>query len=682
MADKRFIVFIIIFFSLTLLTGEDTSGIFIPPGGSDKFNAESTINKIMNKKKEKLTAIDKSIDDIKSKIKIWNEIKSKALSLQDKAQKLYDMDSPFDRKICKSSNENAFTATAMKNVNVGEYKIKINSTASSHIIASKPLEKNFKIPPGEYNFQIGDDKAKVSFSGGNVESFAEKIREDYGNILKTSITWDTPRTEVFVLEAAKTGGKNFINFTDDRTKKIFKEMDFFEDVQSYDKNFSIDRSGISNISDIKRDIQFNGSMLVVGRMQDYKFSLPETIPYKDRLIMEAELKLDTLDQNSTPEELNPTGPNFEKSGDLNLFDIQVEGEGTKVNILPYKKPEKPKVVTDNHFLSLVTDKRTIDLDELNLAPDFKTYKFDVNKLLNKAETIQAVIFKNGNTYKRLEVGKIRFYDEGSEMKMRFKHELSEPHDADFTFNGIEVKRDTNTITDLIKGLTLYILDKTNKEETLKIDRDYENIVKAITDFLSDFNELIKQANKETDSNYNDEGKTGSFAGDFGLTNLISKLRIIMMNPYPTSYGDELSLLAQIGISTNSEGFGVMDKTKLKGVLEVNENKFLEEVEKYPKGVKELFGMDTDGDYLVDNGAAFQIEKLLKMYTERDGGFFDLKSKEFKDQIASIEKDKKAYQDKLTEDEKKLKKEFYQMEKASNDLEESKKKFDNMNKQPQ
>ena len=47
----------------------------------------------------------------------------------------------------------------------------------------------------------------------------------------------------------------------------------------------------------------------------------------------------------------------------------------------------------------------------------------------------------------------------------------------------------------------------------------------------------------------------------------------MMNSYPTKYGVQLSLLSQIGISTNESSAG-FDKSKLNGTLEVNEKKFV------------------------------------------------------------------------------------------------------------
>jgi len=654
-------------------------GAFIP-GLNNKYNSQEAINKIMEKKRVKLDELEKKSENIKEKKNVLNEIRKKAVSLQQIAKKLYGIDSPFDKKLSQSSNENAFSASVEKNAEIGEYKIEILQKAKAHKIASKSLDKKYKIPAGEYNIMIGEDKIKISFSGGTLDQFAEEIKKDSKDKLKAIVTWDTTKTQVLVLESGKTGEKNYISFIDDKTKNLFKEMDFFEDISTYEKNFKINKNNLTNLSQFKRDPVFNNEeSLIVDRQETYKYNLTEKIPYKKQLIMEIDLKLINLDPNKTEEITIPTGPDFSKGGNINAFDIFIEGESTLVDIPKFEKPEKPKIMEDDHYLEIVTDKRTIKLDELDVNTDKKTLKFDLSKFINPDETVEALIFKNNNTYKKLEVGMIKFYDDGARDGIRFKREISKPQNALLVLDGIEIERDTNTINDLIKGITIYVFDKTNKEETLKVDRDYHGMVEAITDFLGQFNEYLTMINNETNSNPDMEGNPGKFSGEYTLVMLASKLRGIMMNPHLTSYGDEIALLAQIGISTNVYGSQGMDKSKLKGILEVNENLFIEKMEKYPIGVKELFGRDNDGDLIIDSGVAFEIETLLRGFTMKGQGFFDSKDKTLDYELEINQTEIKEYEEKLTKEEKKLKEQFFKMEKAANELEENQKKFQNFYK---
>ena len=63
-------------------------------------------------------------------------------------------------------------------------------------------------------------------------------------------------------------------------------------------------------------------------------------------------------------------------------------------------------------------------------------------------------------------------------------------------------------------------------------------------------------------------------GDISLMQLKNSLQDIMMNPYPTSLGRDMRLLAQIGISTDARALGslTLDKTRLRGYLEIDEPK--------------------------------------------------------------------------------------------------------------
>jgi len=123
-----------------------------------------------------------------------------------------------------------------------------------------------------------------------------------------------------------------------------------------------------------------------------------------------------------------------------------------------------------------------------------------------------------------------------------------------------------------------------------------------------------------------------------------------------------------------------DKLFTGGVLEINEDKFVEKMEKFPEGVKQLFGYDSNGDLVADTGIGFEVENLLKLYTSKGEGFFDGKVKTIDLQIKDKDKQIASYQNKLKDEEKKLKEQFYKMEKAAQDLQENQKKINNFNKQ--
>ena len=114
-------------------------------------------------------------------------------------------------------------------------------------------------------------------------------------------------------------------------------------------------------------------------------------------------------------------------------------------------------------------------------------------------------------------------------------------------------------------------------------------------------------------------RLGLLTGETMLSNLKSSMQQIMMNAYPTSRSRDLALLAQIGIATDLRrpGSGI-DKTRLRGYLEVDEAKLEAAIASWPDAIRELFGNDTDGDLVVNAGVAYSLDALLRPYVQTGG----------------------------------------------------------------
>jgi flagellar hook-associated protein 2 len=154
-----------------------------------------------------------------------------------------------------------------------------------------------------------------------------------------------------------------------------------------------------------------------------------------------------------------------------------------------------------------------------------------------------------------------------------------------------------------------------------------------------------------------------------------------MNPYPTSLGRDLSLLAQIGISTDTRAPGAsgIDKTRLRGYLEIDDQKFTSSIEQHAEAVKQLFGNDTTGDLVVDTGAAFKLDALLQPYVAV-GGIIPQRANTLDQQIAASNRDIANYKIKLDDYQAELKKKYGQMGGALDTLQKSSQSLQNFNKQ--
>ncbi|MCG8572724.1 MAG: flagellar filament capping protein FliD [Spirochaetes bacterium] len=655
------------------------------PSISDKYNTQQSIEKIMNAKKVKLTELEDEKKEIIDQKVLLNEIKANALSLQSLSKKLYGFEAPFDDKVAQSTNEAAFSASVNRNAEIGEFSLKIDEKARSHRIASDSLSRNYKIPPGEYLFYVGEDSVKFNFSGGSINDFDEALRIYGKNILRATVTNDTAKTQVLIIETEKTGADKLIGFGNDRTKSVFYKMGFYQEVTAYEKNFTLSSGNVKNLLSNQSPVFSQSGVLFLKSNEKYQFTLPENISYRKKLIMELDILAETLTLKEKQEQKAPlpTGPHFDTFGQTTIRDIELEGESQLIDIPPLKtdkNSQKPDVIIeDDHYLEIVTNKGTIEVEELAIGDNKKTLRFEMADLIEEDEIITDIIFKNNNTLKNIEVSNIIFYDEETKGGIRFTHELSKPSDALIYLDGLKIVRDSNTIDDLLKGVTLNIFDKTTKNEYLRVDRDYLKITGAIKEFIEEYNTFLDMLNKNTTSipdPTDPEGKRGVFSGEYSLITLANKIRIMMMNPYHTTYGDQLNNIGQIGLSTNASGSRDIEKIKSqRGRIEVNEDKFIEMMEKFPDGIKSIFGSDSDNDLIVDGGLAFEVEKILKSYTSRVNGYFKLKDNAFVQSIEDQDEKISDYKELLEEEEAKLRRDFLKMEQAAEELEANQKKFD-------
>lgn len=669
----------------------------IVPGLSNKYNSQATIEKIMNKKREKVDKMNdekKKIDETRQSI---GEVSQKVLSLDKSAKRLYGTGSSFENKIGESSSSQIATKIE-KTADRGEYSINVIEKASSHKIASIPLNKNFKIDSGNYQISSAGKTVNIRFSGGNIEKFHKEILDQAKDVVKSSIISNTSKTRVLVLESKAVGENSEIVFSNDNSKDLFKKMGFFSE------SFSVDKSYFLNAD--------NENPFVIEKDQSCALDLSgEELPKNTSVYIDLDLSVspnidlaENID-NDNIEQKNSSDA-FSEVGKSSVMGVELPGDKFILN-LPEKKLDETtsKSINENdviaeinnnytkqslYSIELETTEGRVPIEDFNLSEMNETFSFRLDEKLPKNSKLLGISFKNIDSETKLNVGKIRLYtenQEGSENKIVFANELEKPQDAVLELDGLRVTRKSNVIDDLLKGVSLTILDKTDGDVSLNVDFDYSKMVGDITEFLAEYNQLIDMINtrtsfvgsSETLSDEDKENKKGSLSSESELRNLSLKLRTIIMNSYPTKYGAEFSMLSQIGISTNETGGG----NKFKGLLEFDEDKFIDKfievMEKYPDGVKELFAKDTNQDFIPDTGIAVEINNLLKGYMQKSTGFFDMRDDRLKRMKENKQKEIDKYEEKLVDEERKLREQFLKMEQAGQELEDSRKKFDNLNK---
>ena len=143
--------------------------------------------------------------------------------------------------------------------------------------------------------------------------------------------------------------------------------------------------------------------------------------------------------------------------------------------------------------------------------------------------------------------------------------VSSAKDAVLSMEGIEIYRSGNEIDDLIPGVTISLKGVSDRPVTLQVEPNTESIKDSIITMVGNYNRLMAELNiltrndstvineltyltREEKDAYSE--RLGAFSGDSTLMQIRNGLLRIVTSPHDTSDEYDLSLLAQIGISTD------------------------------------------------------------------------------------------------------------------------------------
>jgi flagellar hook-associated protein 2 len=139
--------------------------------------------------------------------------------------------------------------------------------------------------------------------------------------------------------------------------------------------------------------------------------------------------------------------------------------------------------------------------------------------------------------------------------------------AEFKVDGVSVSKASNTVTDVIQGVTLNLQKTTATPVNLTVARDNATIKSSVESFVKAYNDLNKIL--KDISAYNPETKTGSILqGDSTVRMLQSKMHSVLNTPVGNT-GGSLSTLSQIGVSFQKDGTLVLDASKLNAAITSN-----------------------------------------------------------------------------------------------------------------
>lgn len=232
-------------------------------------------------------------------------------------------------------------------------------------------------------------------------------------------------------------------------------------------------------------------------------------------------------------------------------------------------------------------------DTLGLTIDSKTYSIDVKATMTLTELADAI---NNGTDGKIEARIMNVGGEnpyrliiqsaktGEDQKIEFSgntvltdlglnHEdtvgedgvqtsrLSSASNALFTYNGITMQRQTNTIDDITVGLTLKLTE--TGRTTFNVTQDTDALVEEMNNFVTAYNDLINNLAVATDYD-SESGKSGSLQGN----SQVNAIKTIL-NRLLTSMDSNGRSLDQYGLSLNDNGLLQLTESTLREKLSNN-----------------------------------------------------------------------------------------------------------------
>ncbi len=141
-------------------------------------------------------------------------------------------------------------------------------------------------------------------------------------------------------------------------------------------------------------------------------------------------------------------------------------------------------------------------------------------------------------------------------------------DAAFTVDGIAISKSSNTVTDVVQGVTLNLL-KTNlaTPETLTITKDSSAVTNSVSEFVTAYNE-INTVISDLISVDVENNLVGLLQGD-GSVRLIQNQLRQTLNASITALSGSLTTLSDIGVSFQIDGTLSLDAAKLQTAVDNN-----------------------------------------------------------------------------------------------------------------
>ena len=659
-----------------------------------------------------LTREQETLELYETQLAAWRDINQKMSDLRSTAKSLYSFENPFNNKLAESSDEFAITAEPGRDASFGSFKIDVISPATADRFISNEADKKATVPKGNYVYEIGEKTISMSWKGGKLADFVTSLNKRGGKTLKASLVNVSSDKQALLLESLVTGKENRLIFKD-KALDYALETGMLQKSKANIVSFANDKSTFvsppaddgtqysEGLPELSSDsIEEKDGKSYLPPRSGFEIKIPDEVLADKDSIISFSVAVSTLEHDITKDlqqkaessieadDTSFSAPELPPAGSISFAGVTIFNNPSNVYLDEESSTQETFVqidpVEDDSFVYLKSADGTETFFDISQFPVNKdTGETMVSFPLKDYPDTVAIIIRNRNTGKAVSVSEIQAEPE---KKDGFDYEAVNPitvaSDAEFKYEGITITRPNNTVDDVVPYVTLHINEKTDKTATINIKPDKEAAKDALITFIGKYNqtlaemnilsqnkpELIAELEYLTEDEKESKAKRlGLFQSDYTLSGGKSSLQRAISGNYKYSENAEITMLSQIGISTNASGTaGTYNASQVRGYLEVDEKKLDSSLENHLDEIKNLFGFDSDGDLIIDSGIGYLVDKQLTAWVQ-SGGLIASRTSTLDTKIQSSKKKIATLETQLQSKESELKRKYSQMESSLNSL---------------
>ncbi len=570
------------------------------PGQESDMDIMDMLDQIMEPYHNEITNLNNNRTDQEIRFELWREFRSNIQNFEQVNRYILGYESSFRTLTNDVSDPTALSVQTLRNAKRGDYRITIYDLANAHSISSAPIPTDKTITGGVFDVIINTNTNTINFKEGNVNDLYQSLRSSLSNDVDIRLLNASSTEKIIAMVSKKEGASNGMIFDGDTTPLL--EAKFLTKGEETTTNLSW--SNLSNITTIS-----NTSIFIDTA---YPIIMPTKMTFSAVL----------NDMPITPEDSSKIALstlNTTEIGAINELNILLPGA---TPILDDISEETNTPIPPVQNITLLFDDDTTEIIDLTN----KQFSIDLDQYRGKsivnitALSEQKILEISDFTLTSTPDGGVTFYNE-----------VVKAQDASFLLDGIEFNRPSNTVSDLISGVTLQLEQENKTNVSVKIRPDLELIKDTIVQWVVNYNTIMEEIHTFTTIPLSQIGKLkalherradgedlkeGTFYGNSTLMNFKDRMRRMIGSIQSTN---DINLLDQIGVYVRRRTSPNNDPDSIrKGTLSLDVAELEKNLNENFDAVHQLFAFDSDGNLIGDQGVAVNSLSTLEVMIGNQG----------------------------------------------------------------